>query len=300
MSGPLRWDVEGRDWPHREASRFVPVGRLVWHVQQTGSGPTILLLHGTGAATHSWRGVMPLLAEELTVIAPDLPGHGFTRGRPAGGLTLTGMARAIGDLLDETGMVPALVAGHSAGAAIALQLLHERGAGVPLVGFNAAIMPFPGLAARIAPALAKTLFVNPFAPRIFAHMASIPGETERFLKRSTGSRIDAAGLAAYRTLFTNSRHCEGALAMMANWDLDRLKRLLPRISNPVHLVHSRGDTAVPLSSVEQACALLPECQLEVLAGLGHLAHEEAPDQALRIIRAVAAQRGVGAAEVPTP
>ncbi|MEL4403125.1 alpha/beta fold hydrolase, partial [Shewanella algae] len=82
-------------WPNRDSSRFVEAGGLVWHVQQMGSGPPILLLHGTGAATHSWRGVMPLLARDFTVIAPDLPGHGFTRGRPRGGLTLPGMAGAV-------------------------------------------------------------------------------------------------------------------------------------------------------------------------------------------------------------
>ncbi len=49
------WAVEGRDWPHREASRFVEAAGLRWHVQEFGSpdAPTLLLLHGTGAATHS-------------------------------------------------------------------------------------------------------------------------------------------------------------------------------------------------------------------------------------------------------
>ena len=60
-----------------------PAG-LRWHVQMMGTGPQVLLLHGAGAATHSWRDVAPLLARDFTVIAPDLPGHGFTdtpRGR---------------------------------------------------------------------------------------------------------------------------------------------------------------------------------------------------------------------------
>ena len=49
------WKREGRDWPNREASRFVLASGLWWHVQVMGSGPVLLLLHGTGAATHSWR-----------------------------------------------------------------------------------------------------------------------------------------------------------------------------------------------------------------------------------------------------
>ena len=84
MSGP-RWEREGRDWPNRTYSRFVQAARLRWHVQLMGDGPALLLLHGTGAATHSWRALAPLLAERFTVVAPDLPGHGFTQGRPAAG-----------------------------------------------------------------------------------------------------------------------------------------------------------------------------------------------------------------------
>lgn len=79
----MNWDHDGRDWPNREHSRFVEAAGLRWHVQQMGRGPVLLLLHGTGASTHSWRALMPLLAAEFTVVAPDLPGHGFTSAPPA-------------------------------------------------------------------------------------------------------------------------------------------------------------------------------------------------------------------------
>ena len=105
MSAP-RWEVEGRDWPNRAHSRFVDAGRLRWHVQVWGEGPVLLLLHGTGAATHSWRALAPLLAEHFTVVAPDLPGHGFTTGGPAGGLAMPAMARAVGELLRTMDLAP--------------------------------------------------------------------------------------------------------------------------------------------------------------------------------------------------
>ncbi|GGC34932.1 magnesium chelatase [Novosphingobium marinum] len=283
MSAPLAWDIEGRIWPHREATRFVDAAGVRWLIQETGNGPPLLLLHGTGASAHSWRGVMPALADRFAVIAPDLPGHGFTRGRPSGGLTLMGMAKAISDLLAALDRKPVLIAGHSAGTAIALQMAHEKLTEAPIVGFNSAIMPFEGLAARIFPTMAKMLFVNPFVPGIFAHMARVPGETARFLKKATNSRIDTQGLRCYEALFGNSRHCGGALEMMARWDLASLERALPGIGNRVLLVHSRGDSAVPLSSVEQAAKLLPDCRLEVLPKLGHLAHEEEPATAARLI-----------------
>ena len=68
MSTALAWQREGLDWPHRETSRFVEAGGLRWHVQQMGRGPVALLIHGTGASTHSWRGLLPLLARRCRVV----------------------------------------------------------------------------------------------------------------------------------------------------------------------------------------------------------------------------------------
>ncbi|QYU68000.1 bifunctional hydroxymethylpyrimidine kinase/phosphomethylpyrimidine kinase [Leptolyngbya sp. 15MV] len=146
--------------------------------------------------------------------------------------------------------------------------------------------------AELFPALAKALFVNPFAPRIFARIARVPGETGRFLARSTGSRIDAEGLRCYETLLGNSRHCRGALDMMASWDLERLDRALPGVANPVLLVHSHGDSAIPLASVQKAAARLRDCTLEVTPSLGHLAHEEDPGHYARRIIAYAGSHGI--------
>lgn len=283
MSRPLDWNREGRSWPHREASSFVESGRVRWHVQQMGSGPTVLLIHGTGASSHSWRDVMPALESDFHVIAPDLPGHAFTRASGSQN-SLPSMAEALWDLLAELDANPAMIVGHSAGAAIALQMVRDRDPAVPVVGFNPALAPFPGLGAQLFPLMAKLLFVNPFVPRLFSGVARFGGETGRFLKRATNSRIDAAGLRCYEHLLGNSQHCRGALAMMANWNLEHLERSFPDFTNPVMLVHSDGDVAIPLSSVRKAAARLPNAELEVLHGLGHLAHEEQPEKSADMIR----------------
>ena len=101
MSLYLDFQTDGADWPNREASRFVKAAGMRWHVQVMGQGPALLLLHGTGSSTHSWRDVMPLLATRYTVIAPDLPGHAFTNPAPGGSLSLPGMSGAIAMLLHE-------------------------------------------------------------------------------------------------------------------------------------------------------------------------------------------------------
>jgi magnesium chelatase accessory protein len=277
------WAVEGKDWPNRDASRFIDADGYRWHVQQMGKGPVCLLLHGTGAATHSWRDMLPLLAEHYTVIAPDLPGHGFTYPNLGRKPTLVGISGSVAQLLLAMDVQPDVIVGHSAGVAIAAQLLLDQKWNVPLVGFAPALMPFPGLAARIFPQLARILFTNPFASIIFSRMVAYPGETERFLKRSTGSKINAAGADYYTRLFSKSGHCDGAIRMMANWRLEPLRDRLCELSAPVLLIHPTQDTAIPKTAVVDAAARIKGCEMVDMASLGHLAHEEDAIQAVRII-----------------
>ena len=119
----LNWSTAGADWPNREASLFVEASGIRWHVQRMGQGPVLLLIHGTGASTHSWRHLMPLLARRHHCIAIDLPGHAFTSAPPPWQLSLPGMAQSIAELLDELNVVPEVVVGPSAGAAIAALVL---------------------------------------------------------------------------------------------------------------------------------------------------------------------------------
>ncbi len=283
------WEIQGKDWPNRAASRFVEAAGYKWHVQQMGAGPVCLLLHGTGAATHSWRDMLPLLAHDFTVIAPDLPGHGFTRPNLGQKPSLDAIAASVGKLLDTMQLKPDLIVGHSAGVAIAAQLLLDTKWRIPLIGFAPALMPFPGLAARLFPQLARMLFTNPLVSIIFSRMAAYPGETARFLKRSTGSKIDAAGADYYTRLFSKSGHCDGAIRMMANWRLEGLRDRLGEFASPTLLVHPSLDSAIPKSAVVDAAALIPNCEMLDMAGLGHLAHEEDPAQAAAIVTEFAKQ-----------
>ena len=286
MSARLQWEREGQIWPHRKASKFVEQGRATWHIQRFGKAkaPRILLLHGTGGSVHSWRGLAPILAEDFELLAPDLPRHAFTTGHAPEETSLVGMARAIRDLLAHVSFEPDMIVGHSAGAALALQGALDNGFSGPIVGLNSALRPVPGPAAEIFPAVAKVLFVNPFVPRIFSKMASFGGEAERFIYRSTHSRLEPEGLACYSALIKNPRHAKGALSMMANWDLPTLRTRMHELSNPILMVHSDNDAAIPLDWAREAHGWLPTSRLEVLEGLGHLAHEVDPELAAALIR----------------
>jgi magnesium chelatase accessory protein len=293
MSAP-NWNTDGRDWPNRDASRFVAAGGLKWHVQVMGSGPVALLLHGTGAATHSWRDLAPLLAEHFTIVAPDLPGHGFTGALHRA--TPVGVATALAALTAELGLPPALTIGHSAGAAIALTMADKQLARPQaIVSLGGALLPFPGLAGKLFPAMARGLFVNPFVPELFAMRARMPGQIPAFITKSTGSRIDARGLALYERLMRSSGHIGGALALMAHWDLHPLQHALPGLDLPVLLAHGSRDATIPPSTSRTVASRLPDARLSILSGLGHLAHEEQPATHAALILDFARSKGIVAA-----
>ena len=205
------------DWPHRGHSRQVRAGGLLWHVQvfegPRPDAPLALLLHGTGASSHSCRGLAPLLAREYRVVVPDLPGHAYTE-RPArdAALGLAGMATAVGELLrslDSQPVQPTLLVGHSAGAAIAARLsLDSPWQAAALLSLNGAWFPPAGSGRWWYAPMAKMLVFNPLVPRFFAWHASRPATLQRLLQ-STGSRLSAEGQALYGRLVADPAHVGG-------------------------------------------------------------------------------------------
>jgi magnesium chelatase accessory protein len=287
------WDVEGRDWPNRQTSRFVEVQGLRWHVQEGGSGPSCLLLHGTGAATHSWRGVLPLLMQHFHVLAPDLPGHGFT-ARPSSdqGLSLPGMAQGVADLLRARHFVPEIVIGHSAGAAVLCRMcLDGKIDPVLLVSLNGALLPLSGLKHPAFTPLVRGIFSSDWVSRWFSKRLDSPAAVEQMLA-GTGSRLDARGLELYRRLSTCSAHTGAALTMMAVWDPRPLQLELPKLRCPLLLVVGALDRMILPGEAAKVARLVPRAQVEQLPGLGHLAHEEAPDKVAELIIRHAQQQGI--------
>jgi magnesium chelatase accessory protein len=282
----LEWQRDGADWPNRSASRFVRSGGLDWHVQVAGSGPALLMLHGTGASTHSWRGLLPHLCAHYTVVAPDLPGHGFTDLPADRDLSLSGMSAGIARLLLDLNLAPQLGIGHSAGAAILARMsLDHRVALAHIVSLNGAFVPLFGSAGLVMPALARVVAHVPFLPDVLAWRGEDRRAVERLLA-STGSHIDEEGLALYQRLFASRQHVAGAIGMMAQWDLPGLWRDLPRLETRLTLIAASGDLTIPATQAyEVEKRVGSHSSVRLVRGLGHLAHEEDPPRLAQEIRA---------------
>ncbi len=291
MRGP-DFDRDGRDWPNRQASRFVDAAHMRWHVQIMGqrSAPVLLLVHGTGASTHSWRHLAPMLAEQFHVVAIDLPGHGFT-SLPHGPtindhFSVDGMASGLSAVLKVLSLDPQIAIGHSAGACIIARMAID-GMISPnvLIGLNAAMRPMPVLPARFFTSLARMAASAPMMPEFFAWRASDMRMVTRLIE-GTGSRLDDAGLKMYRFLGAQPRHVAGAFRMMANWNLESLYHDLARLGVPMHFIVGDDDRAISPDDSRFVARRIGQATMHRLPGLGHLAHEESPETVASLIREI--------------
>ena len=91
---------------------------------QAGSGPALLLIHGIGDSSDTWRPVVDQLAAHYTVIAPDLLGHGRSE-KPRADYTIAGFANGMRDLLTMLEVERVTVVGHSLGGGVAAQFAYQ-------------------------------------------------------------------------------------------------------------------------------------------------------------------------------
>jgi magnesium chelatase accessory protein len=256
-------------------SRIVEAQDIRWHVQQAGSGPVLLLLHGTGASTHSWRDLVPLLTPHFTVVAPDLPGHGFTSAAP-GRSSIDGMSASVATLLAALGLRPQYGVGHSAGAAVLCRLaLDRRLAASRVIAINGALLPLGGVAGMLFAPLARILAGTPLLPQLIARRVASPISVSRMIE-NTGSQLSTEGIDYYVRLMRDAGHVAGTLAMLSRWDLESFARDLPDVPAPLTLLVGDNDKTVPPAQAREVQARVPSAAIQWLPGLGHLAHEEAP------------------------
>jgi magnesium chelatase accessory protein len=278
------WDREKRFWPHADLSRFVAAAGIRWHVQQAGSGPPMLLVHGTGASVHSWRDLLPAFAADYTVLAVDLPGHAFTEAAAAARYSLHGMSESLAELLQRLGFSPAYCVGHSAGAAILCRMaLDRRITPRRIVSLNGAFLPLGGAAGVFFSPIARLFAGTTLVPRLISWRGGEALAVDRVIQ-GTGSKLDRRGIDLYARLVREPQHIAGALGMMGSWNLHSFERDLSRLETPVTLIAAGNDRAVPPAQARRIEAHLPQASLVHVPGLGHLAHEEAPQRFVGLVR----------------
>ncbi|MEO1275579.1 MAG: alpha/beta fold hydrolase BchO, partial [Pseudomonadota bacterium] len=174
--------------------------------------------------------------------------------------------------------------GHSAGGAVALRLALD---GLPvshILALNPALAPFSGFAGFLFPLMARALALNPFAAPFLAGAAGRSGRVAELLE-TTGSRIDDEGMRLYGRLVGDARHIDGALKMMARWDLKPLLRDLPELTVPVTMALGLKDGTVPTETTKAELHRIPSVEVLEMPEHGHLMHEAEPGRFADLILA---------------
>ncbi|WP_299417946.1 alpha/beta fold hydrolase BchO [uncultured Sulfitobacter sp.] len=281
----MDWQQHKSNWPHADTSSFVLCKPHKWHIQDAGTGPLLLLLHGAGGSTQSFRHLIPLLTPTHRVVAIDLPGQGFTRLGAQARCGLEFMAEDIALLCADQDWHPQAIIGHSAGAAVAFDLAPRLPAPAPhVIGINAALSNFEGVAGLMFPLMAKALAMMPGVAGLFTASSGNPRSVQRLID-GTGSKLPADDLRHYGALVSDRSHVNATLQMMAQWDLNPLLSRLPQSDAQGLLIAAANDRAVPAATSKQIAERVTGLRHSELPDLGHLAHEEAPEQIAALILA---------------
>ncbi len=257
--------------------RVIEIDSVRIHVVETGAGPeTVLLLHGFGASTFSWRTVAPLLAESHRVVALDFPGFGFSDRRSDINLGAEAQAARALAILDQLGIARAVVAGHSMGGGIAQRLTllaPERVSDLVLVAsVDAGITPpWQRPAARGAPVSTAVMRLVGRFPWLVRRL------TRRSLRRIVfdPAHVTEAVVDGYVAplLFTGTAQCVGRMARDA---LGVPVAKLAQISAPTLVVDGERDRVVPPAVTARLAAVIPGARHVVIPRAGHLVPEEQP------------------------
>ena len=271
-------------WPNRAKSKFIYVDNCAWHIQKLGAESTrLLLIHGTGASSHSWFPLTETLKIEFEIISLDLPGHGFTRTLSRQKKQLSIIVEQINSLLKEIDFYPDLILGHSAGAAIAYELAKKMGANTHTIAINAAFGQFSGLAGIAFPYFAKIAASTTISARLLNLLAN-KEELVRKLLYSTGSIISEEQIRCYQYLFSSPEHVDGTLQFMADWDLGNFLDQLPQDTAPIHFLVGMKDKTVPSHISKSWKKVMLNSIITEYKDLGHLMHEEDPNAVSSILR----------------
>jgi len=252
-----------------------------------GGGEVLLLIHGMAGSSDAWRELIPRLAKNYRVVAPDLLGHGQSV-KPRGDYSLGAFAVFLRDFLDELGIARATIVGHSLGGGVAMQFTYQHpdyceriilissGGLGPDVGWILRVLSAPG-AEFVLPVIAPSPVLKA-GNKIGSWFASAGVKAPRAAEiwRAYSSFSDRPTRDAFlRTLRSVVDYRGQAVSA--------LNRLHIRSELPTMAIWGESDEIIPVEHGHAAVNFRPGARLEVLPGVGHFAHVEAPNEVADLI-----------------
>jgi pimeloyl-ACP methyl ester carboxylesterase len=226
----------------------------------------LLFIHGWQADHRVWDGVIAELSPKYRCVAVDLPGSGASRD--AGGpYTVERFAAGVLEVIEEHGLAPVVVVGHSMGAKIALQLAVDAPDAVKSLVLIAPVPTGPaGFSEKGIAGLRAT--------------CGDAGTTRRWLSRLFAGEPDPAALQVVCEAAAETPPDAG-LEALESWSTTDLTDASSSLAVPAIVIAPEGDNVEMQKS--KVAALLPNCRLVTVAGAGHYAMFEKPREIAAIV-----------------
>ena len=251
------------------------------------AAPPLLLLHGLLVTSHSFVRLIPELAGDRRVLAPDLPGCGDSDRPPpvlCADYSPRWQAAALLELLDRLGLAQVDLVGHSWGGAIAVCLADAAPARVRRLA-----LIDPTLFAMPVPFEGRLALLPRLGPYMFQNMYR-RNELRRYLGRAFSSEklVDEADVDLYWDRLARSGGREAAHAMLMQLlGADTMAAMLPRmraLTAPTLVVWGDRDGIVPREHADRVAAAIPGAALRWIEGCGHSPPEEQPEALAALLR----------------
>ena len=262
----------------------IRVDGLQVRFRRAGTGSALVLMHGLLGYSFSWRHVIPILARNWEVFAPDMPGSGFSECDPRLDCRLSSAAQRLLGFLDATGIASCDLVGSSYGGATAIMLGALAPSRVRRLVLVSPANPW-SLYGRRRLALLRNSLVGALFPKLERPMRPLHNY---FLRRLYGdpSRITREAFRGYSKPLRLPGRLEHAIGVVRTWqaDMQELKAALPKISTvPTLLVWGSKDRAVDPASAEPLSQNFQTSRIAIMEGAGHLPYEEYPEEFSRIV-----------------
>ena len=250
-------------------------------------GPPLLLIHGLLGYSFSWRYNLAALARSRRLLAPDLPGVGFSERVPGLDCSLPAMARRLLCFLREQGVASVDILGtsHGGGLAIVLAALaREQSVEIKKLVLVAPVNPWSRHGLAIT-----SLLSTPAGAALYRAMRPFFRFAHRIaLARMYGDprRISPGTLEGYSAPLRIEGTTDHVLRIVDCWksDLSEIGSALPKVADlPTLLVWGDRDRAVLPSSAAALTAQFHSAELAIIRTAGHLPYEELPDEFNRLV-----------------
>jgi pimeloyl-ACP methyl ester carboxylesterase len=254
-----------------------------------GDGPPVVLIHGMVNSSRHWREVALRLADEYTVIAPDLIGHGDS-ATPRGDYSLGAHAASIRDLLAAIGIDRASIVGHSLGGGVAMQFFYQ----FPQRTERLVLVSSGGLGREVSPLLrAAALPGVTGVLALLAHrgvLAGLERAAARLRERGSSRAVYVAAIArALRPLEEPGArkafvHTLRSVIDVHGQRVSARDRLYLLEAMPTLIVWGGRDQTIPLAHGREAHEAIPGSRFEVLPRAAHFPHLEDPAGLAAVLR----------------